>query len=82
MRANVWDLAMADQPEATGGEKRPSSPLRAISAVLGAFVGIRKSADRDVDLASLKPVHVIVAGIIGAAIFVTLIVTLVKMIAR
>ena len=58
------------------------SPWRAISAVLGAFVGIRKSADRDRDLAALKPVHVIVAGIIGAALFVTTIVTLVRLITR
>jgi hypothetical protein len=50
--------------------------------VLGAFIGIRKSSDRDRDLASLKPVHVIVAGIIGAVLFVTIIVTLVRLIAR
>jgi hypothetical protein len=59
-----------------------ASPLRAVSAVLGAFIGIRKSADRDRDLASLKPIHVIVAGLIGAAIFVLTIVTLVRLITR
>jgi hypothetical protein len=73
---------MAEQPEGTGSGKRPASPLRAISAVLGAFVGIRKSKDRDLDLASLKPVHVIVAGVIGAVVFVSVIVTLVRLIAR
>ena len=68
----------------TAGEERQdrkSSPLRAVSAVLGAFIGIRKSADRDKDLASLKPIHVIVAGVIGAALFVLVIVTLVRLIA-
>jgi hypothetical protein len=57
-----------------------SSPLRAVSAVLGAFIGIRKSAARDRDLASLRPVHVIVAGVIAAAIFVLTLVTLVRLI--
>ena len=64
-----------------GGEKTPSA-LQAVSAVLGAFIGIRKSADREKDMASLKPVHVIVAGVIGAALFVFMIVMLVKLITR
>jgi hypothetical protein len=54
--------------------------LQAVSAVLGAFIGIRKSVDRDKDLASLKPVHAIVAGVIGAALFVFMIVMLVRLI--
>jgi hypothetical protein len=61
------------------GDKR-SNPLRAVSAVLGAFIGIRKSAARDKDLVSLKPIHVIVAGLIAAAVFVATIVTLVLVI--
>jgi hypothetical protein len=73
---------MREQPGAAQGGKPPASPLRAISAVLGAFVGIRRSKDRDADLASLKPVHVIVAGVIGAVLFVTVIVSLVRLIAR
>ncbi len=62
------------------GEGRSSSPFRAVSAVLSAFIGIRKSAARDRDLASLKPVHVIVAGLIAAAVFVAVLVTLVQVI--
>ena len=50
--------------------------------MLGAFIGIRKSADREKDMASLKPVHVIVAGVIGAALFVFMIVMLVRLITR
>ena len=48
--------------------------------MLSAFIGIRKSAARDRDLASLKPVHVIVAGLIAAAVFVAVLVTLVQVI--
>jgi hypothetical protein len=60
---------------------RGSSPLRAVSAVLGAFIGIRRRSTGDRDLASLKPVHVIVAGVIAAALFVIILVTLVNLIA-
>jgi hypothetical protein len=69
------------QGEPVRGQPKPSA-LRAISAVLGAFIGIRKSSAGNRDLASLKPVHVIIAGIIGAALFVTIIVTLVRLITR
>lgn len=62
------------------GDGRSSNPFRAVSAVLSAFIGIRKSAARDRDLASLKPVHVIVAGLIAAAVFVAVLVTLVQVI--
>ena len=64
----------------TGPREGGSSPWRAVSAVLGAFIGIRKSSARDRDLASLKPVHVIVAGVVAAAIFVLTLVTLVRII--
>jgi hypothetical protein len=73
-------MQMAEPTPPAGPTK--ASPWRAISAVLGAFIGIRKSADRDRDLAALKPVHVVVAGIIGAVLFVTTIVTLVRLITR
>jgi len=61
-------------------ERQASSPLRAVAAVLSAFIGIRKSSARDKDLASLKPIHVIVVGLIAAALFVAVLVTLVQVI--
>ena len=62
------------------GQEKASNPLRAVSAVLSAFIGIRKSSARDRDLASLKPIHVIVVGLIAAALFVGVLVTLVQVI--
>lgn len=60
-------------------EQRPdSSPFRAIWQVLCAFVGIRRSSARDVE--NIKPVHLIIAAIIAAAVFVGAIVTLVNLI--
>jgi hypothetical protein len=64
----------------TGPRAGRSSPLRAVSAVLSAFIGIRKSSARDRDMASVRPVHIIVAGVIAAAIFVLTLITLVRLI--
>lgn len=44
-----------------------------MKAVLWSFFGVRKRADYESDAASLNPVHVIVAGLIGVAIFIGLI---------
>jgi hypothetical protein len=70
-------LSHPEEPSERGPR---ASPLRAVSAVLGAFMGVRKSSARDRDLASLKPVHVIVAGVVAAVVFVFTIVALVKLI--
>jgi DUF2970 family protein len=52
-------------------EQRKASPLEAAKAVLWSFLGIRKRAAHESDMARLKPAHVIVAGIVAAIIFVT-----------
>ena len=58
--------------------RESTGTLRAFRAVISAFTGIgRGHALRD-DLATLRPWQVIVAGLICAAIFVTVIVTLVR----
>lgn len=53
--------------------------VTAVLAVLSAFVGIRRGG---VPLAErgVRPVHLIVAGIIGAALLVTALVTIVRLI--
>ena len=52
-------------------EQRNASPLETAKAVLWSFLGIRKRAAHESDLARLKPAHVIVAGIVAAVVFVT-----------
>jgi hypothetical protein len=69
-------------PNGEDGKRRRPMVLQAISAVMGAFIGIRKGADRDKDLASLTPAQVIVTAVLGAALFVIVIVTLVRLITR
>lgn len=57
---------------------RKGSFLQTMQAVAWSFFGVRRSADYAQDVAKLNPVHVIIAGIIGAALFVVLLVMLVK----
>jgi hypothetical protein len=57
---------------------RRASPWQTARAVAWSFVGIRQSAGYEDDVQRLNPVHVIVAGIIGAALFITGLVVLVR----
>lgn len=64
---------------ATPPAKRSSFVATAL-AVLWSFVGIRKKQDYQQDAQQLKPVHVIVAGILGGVIFVTTIILIVRLV--
>ena len=58
--------------------KREAGPLDVARAVFWSFLGIRKRVAHEKDFVTLKPVQVIIAGIIGAVIFVTCLVMLVR----
>jgi hypothetical protein len=47
-------------------------------AVAWSFFGVRRSVDHAQDVAKLNPVHVIIAGVLGAALFVLALVLLVQ----
>ena len=47
-------------------------------AVFWSFIGIRKSSGHESDIAKITPAQAIVAGLIGAALFVTSLVILVN----
>lgn len=57
---------------------RKATPFQVVKAVLSAFIGIRKRAGHEHDAVTLSPVHVIVAGIIAAVVFVLSLVMLVR----
>lgn len=59
---------------------KPASPLQVAKAVFWSFLGVRKRTEHEKDLAQIKPVQVVIAGLIGAAIFVLSLVLLVKFI--
>ena len=59
-------------------EPRAASFLRVMLAVFWSFFGVRKKAHGEHDMVTIKPVHVIVAGVLGAAILVAVMITLVS----
>ena len=67
---------------AMGSEQTPksASPLQVAKAMLWSFLGIRARAAHESDVTRLKPAQVIIAGLIGAAIFVLSLVLLVRFI--
>ena len=48
-----------------------------IKAVFWSFLGIRKKSDYESDAANLNPLHVIIAGVLGAVVFILVLITVV-----
>lgn len=61
-------------------EPAEASPWQVLKAVFSAFFGVRRAADHEA--VRLKPLHVILAAIFGAAVFVLTLLTIVWLIMR
>ena len=57
---------------------RRGSFLQSLRAVAWSFFGIRRGVDHERDMQRLNPVHVVIAGLIGAAVFVGILVAVVR----
>ena len=68
---------MQDLKKAT---QRKASFLATMKAVFWSFFGVRKKSDYEHDAAQLNPVHVIIAAVIGAFIFIATLVIIVKIV--
>jgi Protein of unknown function (DUF2970) len=79
----VHDSAMPQPDDFAPPDPHPPRPagfFQVLGAVFASFLGIRKKAAGERDALSIKPQHVIVAGLLGAAIIVALVLTLVRFI--
>jgi amino acid transporter len=63
-----------------GGGK--SSFARTMKAVLWSFFGVRKGRDHEADASQLNPLHVIVAALIAAALFIGVLIAIVHLVVR
>jgi hypothetical protein len=61
------------------GNGKPSF-LYSLKAVLWSFVGLRRKSDFHKDEVKLNPFHVILAGLLAAALFIGILVTVVKLV--
>jgi len=50
--------------------RRPATLVRTFKAVLWSFFGVRRGSDYEHDAQDLNPVHVIIAAVVAAALFV------------
>jgi len=69
-------LATPSEPHAP----KKATVLQVAKAVFWSFLGIRKRSDYESDSIELKPQQVIIAGLIGAAIFVASLILLVHLV--
>ena len=58
--------------------QRKASFWRTLQAVGWSFFGVRKSRDLERDVGELNPLHLVIAGVAAAAVFVVALVLLVK----
>lgn len=67
-----------DQQQLRQASQRKLALGATIKAVFWSFLGIRRKRDHEDDVAKLNPLHLIIAGVLGAALFVTILILIVK----
>ena len=58
--------------------RRKGSLVATVKAVLWGFLGVRRQADYQQDIARLNPIHIVVVGILMAMLFVVGLILLVN----
>lgn len=70
------------EPDAVQRQGRRATFRQTAAAVFWSFFGVRKKSDYERDAARLNPVHVVIAGLIGALIFVFILILIVKSVVK
>ena len=69
---------MTDSEPLPHAGRRKASLLRTLLAVVWSFFGVRKSKDLERDVSELNPLHLVIAGLLVAALFVGALIALVN----
>jgi preprotein translocase subunit Sec61beta len=69
-----------DEQERVQVTQRKMSFGATMKAVFWSFFGVRKRRDYEKDAAQLNPVYVVIAGLIGAALFIAVLIFIVRMV--
>ncbi len=67
-------------PEPETKPVRQMNFFQTMRAVAWAFVGMRQGSASRQEAAKLNPVHLVIAGILGAAIFVVVLISVVRLV--
>ena len=73
------DEGVAAEPAPVGSPSK-AGLLQLAGAVFWAFFGVRKSSAQAEDVKNFKAVHVIIAGIVGALIFIAALILIVNLV--
>ncbi len=65
-----------------GGVAPKATFAQTMKTVAWSFFGVRKGRDLERDAASLNPVHVVIAALIGVALFVTVLIVIVRSVVK
>jgi hypothetical protein len=57
--------------------QRKGSFVQTLRAVAWSFFGVRKSSEYEKDVSQLNPVHLVIAGVLGAVLFISVLLLLV-----
>jgi hypothetical protein len=60
--------------------KKKGTFMQSMKAVMWGFLGVRKQSGLQEDVASLSFVHIIIAGVVGALIFMAILLLIVKVV--
>ncbi len=61
-------------------KQQQASFMYSMKAVIWSFFGLRRKSDFDTDSAKLNPVHIIIAALLAVAMFIGLLITVVKLV--
>ena len=70
----------AEQKQAVKPKARKASFFATMKAVFWSFFGVRKGQHSAQDEASLNPVHVVIAGVLGALMLIAILIVIVKLV--
>jgi hypothetical protein len=78
-------MSESERPTGSTPEDAPPSPqsatfLQVVEAVFWSFFGVRKGRDMSRDVGTIKPQHVIIVGVLLAALFVLTLIGIVRLI--
>jgi hypothetical protein len=70
------------QADTEAADRKPATMLQVASAVFWSFFGVRKGRHMLQDMESIKPLHVVIVGLVAGLFFVLTLVAIVTVIIR
>ncbi|NVE01057.1 DUF2970 domain-containing protein [Massilia sp. BJB1822] len=61
-------------------KRQQASFMYSMKAVVWSFFGLRRKSDFDTDSAKLNPLHIVIAALLAVAMFIGLLITVVKLV--